>query len=482
MKTHRIDKTSLSCDASGRRLIALALLMLSTCSVAAPWEFDTALDLGAIYSDNIRLAPEGEEESETVFQIAPTFRLSREDDRLIADIIYQPQALFFKESDDANNVFHVVDASMTGTVVREALYVYASAARFQTIIAPDGPIPTSRIPITRNRTDSTILQLRPYWEQNLGSADVFAEAVYIDTSFDEQDDFPGSLIRNNVQKGARFNLNNHGLGEGFAWGLDYWIRRVEYEGAIPWEYQRATADIGYWIGGVRLFAAYGYETPYDSFFDSSLEDEFWEVGFQYAPNQRLDMEFATGERSFGKNYRGRFSYQLRRGTTTLSYIEQPATRGMTGFDRRPLTAKDALDNFLDSPTSADRFVRRRADWNTQIELSKSEFSLRFFWDSRESRTTDTGEELADEEFAGAAARWNWDLSQLSAVGLGASYVAREIGDRENEVRTFFVDYTLRMSSLFSLIFLAQHSVQESEGSGFAGYTENQVRITLRTEF
>ena len=372
---------------------------------------------------------------------------------------------------------------MTAAVVPDALFVFANALHYQSIVSPEFGFPTSNLPITDNRVDSTILELRPYWEQDLGFADILLEYSYVDSRFEDPPDFPSSEFQDNVAQSGNFVFNNREQQQGFAWGLEYEYRQVEYELANDWEYQRAAVDLGYWFNGVtRVFVLGGAESPYDDFFESKLEDEFWEVGFQYVPSQRLNLELAAGERGYGDSYRARISYQLRRGQTELEYTEEALTRAEIAVDRRPIFIPDNLDGFLDRPGDFDRFIQKRGQWQTTIELAKSQITLRAFSEERDQRTTDSGLELPDELFYGAAFRWAWQLGVNSTLGMTADIVHSEVDNAESDLTRLALDYTLRLSQKLSIVMLAQRSEEDGEDVFGLDYTENQYHLMLRTEF
>lgn len=449
---------------------------------AAPWDFGAVVDLGVIYSDNLRLAPDGSEENEFVYSIAPAFSLSTEGDRLTADIGYRPQAFFYDTAPESDSIFHVLDASATGTVVRDSLFVFVSAANYQSIVTPNAGIATSNLPITGNRIDSRILQIRPYWQQNVGFADVLAEVAYTDTQYDELDDTRAAFTQDNNERLARFDLNNHSRQEGIAWGINYLYQRTEYDEAIPWDYQRASANLGYWVNGTtRIFASGGLETAFDNYFESDLDDEFWEVGFQYRPNQRLDMEIAIGERGYGESYRARISYELRRGQSTLTYTEDPATRGGLQSGRRPILDTDNLDDFLNQPGQSDRFIRKRGQWTTQFELARSDLSFRLFAEERSDRTTATGDALENEELSGAAFRWAWRFGAKSNLGFVADYTNRESGLTDDRLIRVSVDYSYRLTERLRIVATVQRSDDDGANAG-SGYVENQYGLKLRAVF
>ena len=69
-----------------------ATIVLSWRPADAETDFGVDINLGIIRSDNIFLAADGEEQSETVYTIAPEFYITSDDERFQADIRYQPQA------------------------------------------------------------------------------------------------------------------------------------------------------------------------------------------------------------------------------------------------------------------------------------------------------------------------------------------------------------------------------------------------------
>jgi uncharacterized protein (PEP-CTERM system associated) len=129
----------------------------------AETDFGVDIDLGIMRSDNIFLATDGDEQSETIYTISPEFYLTSDDDRFQADLRYQPQALLYSEFDEADEVFHNLDASLTTTLVRERLFLTVNAANFQSISDPEERIPSGNLSLSGNRTESRVLQAMPYW-------------------------------------------------------------------------------------------------------------------------------------------------------------------------------------------------------------------------------------------------------------------------------------------------------------------------------
>ena len=90
---------------------AAAMLLLSSHSVAAEWKITPSLDLRETYSDNIRLAPQGNEQSDFVTQINPGISLTGTGPRLKVNASYVMQNLFYAEESSRNTINHLLSAN-----------------------------------------------------------------------------------------------------------------------------------------------------------------------------------------------------------------------------------------------------------------------------------------------------------------------------------------------------------------------------------
>ena len=203
---------------------------------------------------------------------------------------------------------------------------------------------------------------------------------------------------------------------------------------------------------------------------------------QYTPGQRLNFEAAVGERSYGTSYRGDFSYELRRGRMSITYSEEPTTLAELLREQNPIIDTDNLNNFLGFNNGNDRFILKRGEWATTIELAKSDFSLRAFYELRDERTDPNGIELSDEDQIGVAVRYNWRLGSRSRIGLYGDYSDRTTDDADAEITRFAVDYEYDLSQRLSVVAFIQRTEESAEDSESLTYTENQYRLILRARF
>ena len=459
---------------AGLCLIGLTFLPVS--SLRAAVEFRTDIDVGIIHSDNIFLAPDGEEQDETVYTLAPLFIITSDESRFDADMRYRPQAYWYSENSDANDIFHTLDVVTETMLLEDRLFLDVNASRFQSIVAPENTIPGNNIPITSNREEAQIFDVSPYWRQDIGSSNLLIRAEYFNVDYENPD------LQDSEEFGGSFEFGNLQRQRGFAWQVDYMKRRTEYDVSPPWEFQRASLNIGAWFNeSFRLFAVGGGETAFDNFEESNLDADFWEVGFQYTPNSRLNLELAFGDRSYGTSARGELSYRLRRGNLSISYSEGPETLSDILRDRRPLESPGSLDGSLDRLGETDRFIRKRGDVSLTFELAKSELTFLAFSERREARTTAGGTDLGDERLLGGTLAWNWRMGSRTTLGITGDIAERESPGVEDTLYGLELEIAYQLSQRFTLLAQAARFSQDGQLEEF-GYTENQYRLYLRSGF
>ena len=88
---------------------ALVSGLLLAPAASANWEFQTTATASVTHTDNVALDLPDQEESDTILVLTPTFSLSQQSSRLLLNLLYNPQAVFYDKADDADQVFHVLD-------------------------------------------------------------------------------------------------------------------------------------------------------------------------------------------------------------------------------------------------------------------------------------------------------------------------------------------------------------------------------------
>lgn len=444
----------------------------------ADWQFDTTVTAAVTHTNNVALDLPGEEQSDSILFLSPLFSLTQESSRMDLSLRYNPQAVFYSELDDADNVFHVLDGDMTAELIRERLFVDVTAAQFQTIVTPEASFPIDNLAVSNNRADARVLSVAPYWVQRFGATELRIDAGHTRNDFDDESLEGNAFLQSNEINTAAFRLGSAPKNFGATWSLDYNYQRVEYEQSIPFEYQRASAQLGYWvIDSVRVFATGGQETAFDDFLSGELEDSLWEAGIQYSPNARLSLEVAAGERSFGSSRRASLTHSTSRWQTSLEYTESPQTQGQLQVGRQPLRDTDNLDFLLDRLGDSDRLIRKRGELSTTLTLPKSTLTLRVFDERRTDRTTAEGAPLQDDELRGAAFRFNWRFGARTSLTLNLDQAKSEGAIQNGELWSIGAGVGYTVSSRVSLQLDLRHVEQDGVG-GRGGGPYDQDLATL----
>jgi hypothetical protein len=238
---------------------------------------------------------------------------------------------------------------------------------------------------------------------------------------------------------------------------------------------------------MRLFGGAGYESPWDDPRNDSLDEGVWEAGFAYESGGRMSAEFAVGDRSFGQTWRGSLDFDFNTIKMRFSYSETPTTQALQRF-RGPDTGDSPSQPTEDLIVAGgtDRFIARRLDWFTSVELSKTTLTLNVFSSDWTDRTNAAGDPLPDENNAGVVVSLNYELGVKTSVRLSGSYSTREItqfvggnpvGLQEREITRYLagVDYRLGARTTASLEYRYDDE-QPVTASVVGGFKANSVAL------
>ncbi|KFI22352.1 exosortase, partial [Nitrosococcus oceani] len=116
------------------------LLFFGACANGAEWRFTPLLAGGEVYTDNVTLAPRGEEQSDFITQVVPGFFLRGAGSRLQLGANYRMQNLFFAKDGDRNRTFHRLLGLARVELFKNHLFFNLRANVFQALISPTGAV------------------------------------------------------------------------------------------------------------------------------------------------------------------------------------------------------------------------------------------------------------------------------------------------------------------------------------------------------
>ncbi|HUQ50747.1 MAG TPA: hypothetical protein VM692_00910, partial [Gammaproteobacteria bacterium] len=280
----------------------LAAYWLPACTLAlapvayADLLFEPRVAVGVIHTDNLTLDSGDDPQAETVYEVVPSFRFEQESPRVSSSANYRVEGYRYS-SLDADEVYNILYGRLRVEPDPDNFFLDLGASRDQAIRDLTAPIATSNLPISTNRMDRDEAYFGPSFTYPIGD-NVTAGGQFRRTRVRYDEPETGfAFARDFDVDTTEFSLDNYQKELGFTWATRYSAEKTEYAFFPSYEYRQAAVEIGAWLGQrVRLFGTKGKESAWDTPFDPSLEDDFWEVGVATRDNDRFTAEVATGER------------------------------------------------------------------------------------------------------------------------------------------------------------------------------------------
>lgn len=301
------NHTKNSCDYRALLLLATysataLLLSLPSVSDAGDLVISPNMRTDLIFTDNVRLAPDGSpnKEADFVTRLVPgvygkytTRRFSGEVDYRLINIIYAKTSL-------NNRTLHNLNAKGTGELLKDFFFVDGAVRMRQinrSLLGRQG----DDVNQTGNLANIRQYSLSPYVRKRFGGtattelryARILSESDQSQSYFNSQaNSYVGSIL-----SGSDFQV--------FQWGFNYARQDIDFD------LRPDTVKIESEIANVRynitrrfgITATGGYE---NNTFGGGLQDKpkgaRWSVGFIWVPTPRTSIEFAGGKRFFGDNY------------------------------------------------------------------------------------------------------------------------------------------------------------------------------------
>lgn len=471
-------------------VLPAALALETAAARDQAWEFSPAVSVSQIYTDNVELAPAGEEDHEWVTELDAGFSLSREGSRASARLSYNFQGLEFWRESDRSDVFHQFSGDGNVDLVPELLFVEAFTAFRQRPISQDAGF-GDNINITDNRTDEFLLRVSPVLVQRWGDTAsgqlrYVHNRVYFRDAEVRDDSSYSNEIRARLESGPEFTR--------VGWELAYDWSDTQFDDGSSATLRRAEA-LARWFAtaGTSLFAVVGQE---DNDFTqdprrAEPDGTLWLVGATYEPDARLFAEAFFGERFFGRTYGGNLEYRFRDAVAFVNYTEDLET--VNSFDLTPErvpvvdeTGRPVLEEgrpvvreFETPDIQTGVFLSKRLTAGIAGERRRLGWSARLYQDRREFELDDRTERVR-----GIRGSTTWRLRPRTRVFGDASIEERNFPDRvdRDDLR-----YTVELGVIrdvgprttASLAYLYRERDSDEDGND---YRENRLTATVSMRF
>lgn len=499
-------------------------------ATAGEWTVTPSVTLSEVFTDNVALAPDGEEEWELITEVSPGVSVRGTGGRLNLALDYLLQNLFFLRESDRNSTNHQLRAAADAELVEEHLFLDMDATYAQVLVDPDESINLDNFN-SGNRSDAYSYAISPYYLHDLaGYAEASARYTYRATRYDreasdsdlyrydlslssgrrfdrlqwkfvhydedlQRDGDRGDSERTIYQLNGEYQLNSRLLLLGLATDEEYDIDRV----------QRNRVQSGsYWAAGL------GWLFGRASRVDLLYGDKYKSIGITWVPSSRTRLAASWLDTEVGDNIGEqwqvlgslgikRMTVQARYSEDTVAQQQLPLSDQFALFcpsDAFPATGET---QFLDTnqcsfepspgsvlvptedifPLTDEVFIRKRGSVSVAYRAARSLIYVGVFDERREFITGDD----EDQRRYGINSSLNWRFSGRSAYLVNGSWSQR---DREsgNNGDTYWylqtgVSHQLSPTASTSLLF--RHARRDSDGNN-RDYTENRITLQLFKTF
>jgi uncharacterized protein (PEP-CTERM system associated) len=471
----------------GIRLCALALALSAPGVYAADWKITPNVSVSERYSDNVNLAPAGQELGGFTTEINPGVSIATSGaGRIKTHVDYTLRSpITFGQVQTTSRANHQLNGTANATLVDETLYMDATARVGQQNLSLVGPVGTETAD-SSNIATYRALSLSPYLRHRFGS---FASG---DARYTR--DYTNYSNGGTSSTGDAFNLALNS-GTSFSqlfWGLNYSKQKVAYANdAVDREFERESATLGYNLTPkFRLFATAGDEqNTYAAAAGVSTGGSYWNAGAGFAPTTRTSLEASYGQRFFGKTYTLNLSHRTRRTTWAANYLQDivdartyiltPQTRPFIFTDSTgrqlvlvdSVTGKPVLFTFEVPTLTNDVYISKSFTGSLGIATGKSTVTLSVFDTIRESQLT----ALNDSKQYGTNAAWGFKLTgrTTSTLSAGWSRLTTPGVDREDDLWNIRYSLTRQFNPKASGSLELRHQ-QRSSNQAVGDYRENAI--------
>ena len=499
--------------------ILLPFAVLWACpAAAATWRFTPSVQGGAIYTDNVTLAPSSSKQSDWIGQVIPGISIDAVGPRLRFNVNYAPEILYYaRDVQDQSDIHQNGSATLNAELADKLLFFDAGANVGQQNISLTGPITNSNVYVTGNRATVKRFYLSPYLLHDFGS-EVRAELRYRFSATDSDQvgntqDSSTNAIALRLASGPAYNV--------LTWGLDYDLAKTEYEDQfnpdLESEMTRGTAR--YLVTpNVGLLARGGYESYKRGNVIPESNGWGWGAGFDWSPSPRTNLTAVAGRRFYGSTYDVDFRHRARlldlrasyaeSVTTTVQQFFVPAT-GSTSVYLDQLFARTIPDpaarqaavnstiSQLGIPSSLNAPVNFFTDnlfvqkgWNGSIALRgvRNVVIANVFTYRRQAIVGSTflpGSINANNntQQIGGSLSWSLQISPRDGLNVLGGYTRNEFKGtgREDDYTNFGIGYTRQFQPQFFGTLSYRRQERDSTLSG-ADYTENSITGSVSITF
>lgn len=271
----------------------------------------------ATYSDNILLAPSGQEESDWLIEASPRVTARSNSPRANYYLFYEMRNFLRVDSGDSEVARHALNATGSFALVEDRLWLDLAGYMGTATDSVTGPIAVDPSSSLVNTAKIRRFSVSPWYRDRIGNAASYELRYAVahtggDAGFALAEiDHTASASIDGIARGA----------SPWNWRVFGEAQRREFESDVTRDRELAGARIFYRLNPeLRVFASAEYERI-ENVRNADGEDSGYGpgLGFDWAPNQRTRLEASATRRYYGTIADARASYTTLRTTMGFTY-------------------------------------------------------------------------------------------------------------------------------------------------------------------
>ena len=276
------------------------------------------LRASALYSDNVLLAPDGQEDGDTILEVSPSITASSSSPRAKYDLFYQMRNFYQVDERESTLARHTLNGSGTFALgSSDRLWLDVAGFMGTLNASAEGPIAVDPGASFVNVAKVRRFSVSPWFRDRLGSFSTYQLRYYAAHAGGDNDFALAKLDQ-------RASASMEGLARGASpwnWRAYGEVQRRDFDGDISRDRHQAGLTMYYRLNQeLRVFGSLDYE-HIERVFDRDGEDSGYGpgAGFDWTPNARTTVGASVSKRYYGTVSSARVAYRTARSTSGLQY-------------------------------------------------------------------------------------------------------------------------------------------------------------------
>lgn len=387
----------------------------------------TGIKLGELYTDNVRLAGDGQsKDARFITVVRPFVKAAWNRPRLTAVFNATLSGYVYAGHSDENQLAEHLNTHGTLAMVPQHLYLDGAASYGRQIINNAAPAGGTFF-LNNNRANVATAMLSPYWVQNLGRVGTmtlrYSEGRVAYNTHGIKGTSGNELvgISDITTYGLNFSIVSP-KDEIWGWKLLYSGERLKPDGRESLRFARAMFELSRQISlHGRVLADVGKENHY--YPDgrvATLGAKFWDAGYQWSDTRNF-FELRGGHHFYGRSARVAWTHNAARLTTHVGYEEHPTDLNQqlmanaSGLNASELSAPNlnVPQGISGVPSLFERriYLMKRASASADYTMATSQLTVALYNEQRDFFLQGTSHETVSDVHAA----WRFDLGPFTTL-------------------------------------------------------------------